>query len=64
NSFAVCGRHPAANAAAPMADYTMPLRGHGIITAGQTALPFAAAIRRQTLPPQWPIIPCRFADMV
>ncbi len=36
-------------AAAPMADYTMPLRGHGIICAVQTAAPFAAAIWRLPL---------------
>ena len=32
-----------------MGNYTVPLRGHGIICAVQTALPFAAAIRRLPL---------------
>ena len=91
-----------ARPAAPMADYTMPLRGHGIITAsgyytnlmpkairgrgnrrsdGQLyhaasrtwynnrraviipiLWPTAIRGRGTALPPQWPIIPCRFAE--
>ena len=42
-----------------MADYTMPLRGHGIITAERLLYHLMArAIRgRGPLPPKWPMIP-------